>query len=284
MLILKKINNNVALACSDVGDEVVVFGKGVGFPAMPYELEDSSVIEKTFVSDGGNSPDALSTVSDDVLRASSDITDLARASLGCKMAASLPFLMADHVQFAVDRTRDGIEIKNPLSNEVASVYQREHDLGVQGLGIIQERTGVLLPEGEAASIALHLVNSELGSATPAKNMDELLKTTVVLEKVTEVVEGQLGCQLDRTCYAYVRFITHARYLIRRLMKDKPVESANLSLFRQAARDFPDTYRIAMAISQYLERSHNWSCTDEEMLYLMMHLNQLQPRKGQDQGP
>ena len=280
MLILKKINNNVALACSDAGEEVVVFGKGVGFPECPYELTDTSAIEKTFVSDGGNSSDALSTVSDEVLRASSDITDLAKANLGCQIAAKLPFVMADHIQFAVDRTRDGIEIENPLAHEVASVYQREHALGVQGLAIIQEHTGVLLPEVEAASLALHMVNSELGGATPPRNIDELIKTASVLEDVVEVVERQLGFELDRTCYAYVRFIAHTRYLIRRLMKGNPIATANLSLFQQAARDFPDTYRIAMAISQYFERSHNWSCTDEEMLYLMMHLNQLQPRDKQ----
>ena len=40
MLILKKINNNVALASNDAGEEIVVFGKGVGFPKTPYELED----------------------------------------------------------------------------------------------------------------------------------------------------------------------------------------------------------------------------------------------------
>ncbi len=276
MLILKKINNNVALACNDAGDEVVVFGKGVGFPATPYELEDTSVIEKTFVSDGGNSPEALSTVSDEVLRAASDINDLAKANLGCKMAASLPFMLADHLQFAVERTRDGVEIENPLAGDVSGVYQREYELGVQGLAIVQEHTGVLLPEGEAASIALHLVNSELGTSAPAKNMDELLKTTSILERVVEIVEEQLGFSLDRTCYAYVRFITHTRYLVKRLMRGKSVESANLSLYAQAARDFPCAYRCAMAINQYFETEHNWSCTDEEMLYLMMHLNQLQP--------
>ncbi len=277
MLILKKINNNVALACNDAGDEVVVFGKGVGFPTTPYELEDPSVIEKTFVSDGGNAPEALSTVSDDVLRAASDINDLARANLGCKMATSLPFMLADHLQFAVERTRDGIEIENPLCHDVARVYQREYELGVQGLAIVQDHTGVLLPDGEAASIALHLVNSELGTSAPAKDMDELLKTTTILERVVEIVEEQLDFKLDRNCYAYVRFITHTRYLIKRLMKGKSVESANLSLFHQAARDFPDAYRTAMAINQYLENTRNWKCTDEEMLYLMMHLNQLQPR-------
>ena len=48
MLILKKINNNVALAASDDGREVVVFGKGIGFHEMPYELADESLIQRKF--------------------------------------------------------------------------------------------------------------------------------------------------------------------------------------------------------------------------------------------
>ena len=34
MQIFKKINNNVALARDAKGRELVVFGKGIGFPAM----------------------------------------------------------------------------------------------------------------------------------------------------------------------------------------------------------------------------------------------------------
>lgn len=55
MLILKKINNNVALAASDDGREVVVFGKGIGFHEMPYELVDESLIQRKFY----NVPESL---------------------------------------------------------------------------------------------------------------------------------------------------------------------------------------------------------------------------------
>ncbi|MZJ27504.1 hypothetical protein GT516_06680 [Collinsella sp. BIOML-A4] len=55
MLILKKINNNVALAASDDGREVVVFGKGIGFHEMPYKLADESLIQRKFY----NVPESL---------------------------------------------------------------------------------------------------------------------------------------------------------------------------------------------------------------------------------
>ena len=40
MEVYKKINNNVALARDAKGRELVVFGKGIGFASMPYELTD----------------------------------------------------------------------------------------------------------------------------------------------------------------------------------------------------------------------------------------------------
>ena len=274
MLILKKINNNVALACSDAGEEIVVFGKGVGFPAMPYELEDESIIQRVFVSGGDNSSEALTTVSDEVLLAASDIVDVAKATLDCKLAPSLPFVLADHLQFAVERDADGIVLTNPLAHEIAYVYPREQELGLRGIEAVRKHTGVQLPESEATSIALHLVNAEVNGMGSSQDMDLVLKSAVALEQITQIVESHLGVTLDHASYAYVRFVAHLRFLIRRLMKDSCKPTENSSLFRQAARDFPEAYQCAAAIDNYLKQSNNWACSDEEMLYLMMHINRL----------
>ena len=48
MKVIKKINNNVALCIDQGGKELIALGKGIGFKAMPYELQDLSGIERTF--------------------------------------------------------------------------------------------------------------------------------------------------------------------------------------------------------------------------------------------
>lgn len=48
MQIIKKINTSAALALDKTGHEIVVMGKGIGFPPVPYELNDLSKIERTF--------------------------------------------------------------------------------------------------------------------------------------------------------------------------------------------------------------------------------------------
>lgn len=274
MLILKKINNNVALAVGERRDEIVVFGRGIGFPEMPYELEDESVIQRTFVGVDESVAGVLAGISDEVLMAASDIADMAADALDCKLAPSLPFSLADHLQFAVSRDDESIVVANPLSHEVAFVYPREHEIGLKGIAIVQERTGVEIPEVEATSIALHIVNAEVDGMGSAQDMDLVMKSTSSIQAITEIVEAQLGIELDRTSYAYVRFVAHLRFLVRRLMRGGQKETENSSLFRQAARDFADAYCCASAINNYFIKAHNWSCSDEEMLYLLMHINRL----------
>lgn len=274
MLILKKINNNVALASTDTGEEVVVFGKGVGFHEMPYELEDESVIQRVFRDVDEKSIDGFEGISDEVLLVASDIVALADKALDCKLAGNLVISLADHLQYAVERAGEGVAIENPLSHEVAFVYPRETELGHRGVEIVLDRLGVELPESEVTSIALHLVNAEVDGMGSAQDMDLGMKSTVILERATQIIEGQLGQKLDRTSYAYVRFVAHLRFLIRRLMRGSCKETENSGLFRQAARDFPDAYRCAAGFNEYLKREYNWSCSDEEMLYLMMHVNRL----------
>lgn len=274
MLILKKINNNVALASSDAGEEIVVFGKGVGFHEMPYELEDESVIQRVFRDVDEKCIGGFANIADDVLLVASDIVAMADKALDCALAGNLVVCLADHLQYALERTGDGITIENPLSHEVAFVYPREVELGRRGIELVSERMGVNLPESEITSIALHLVNAEVDGMGSSQDMDLVMKSTVILERATQVIEGQLCQQLDRTSYAYVRFVAHLRFLIRRLMRGGCKETENSRLFRQAARDFPDAYRCAAGINEYLKRDYNWSCSDEEMLYLMMHVNRL----------
>lgn len=135
MLILKKINNNVALAASDDGREVVVFGKGIGFHEMPYELADESLIQRKFYNVPESLQDMVGTLPDDVLLAASDIACFASQQLGCKLSGGLPFILADHLQFAVQRDDDQISAPNPLEHEVAFIYPRELEIGQAALAI-----------------------------------------------------------------------------------------------------------------------------------------------------
>ena len=90
MLVTKKINNNVALAQDAEGNDLVIFGRGVGFPATPYELDDTSAVQRVF-RDVNPEIAAAASITDDVLLVASDIADLARKELDAHLNESLAF-------------------------------------------------------------------------------------------------------------------------------------------------------------------------------------------------
>lgn len=281
MLITKAINNNVVLAEDENGRELVLFGKGLGFRGAPSYIEDESNIQRSFRDVSPELYDALASLTDDVIIIASGIVDIARQELNCKLNPNLIFTIADHLQFAIERARNDKVIPNPLSEEVRFVYPREYEVGRRGVLLVKAiDEDVDFPDFEAAAIALHVVNAESldegGSEALSRNMSLVVKSAEVLEAVTDIVQRTLDIEIDRCSYSYVRFVTHMRFLIGRLMKGEIEQTRNSSLFRQATNDFSDAYVCARTIDEYLRTKHGWNCSDEELLYLMMHINRLCP--------
>ncbi len=275
MRIIKKINNNVALARDNHGREAVIFGNGVGFPAIPYELDDTSKIHRMFRDVDHGLLAAVASISDEVLSAALDISDVAAAALQCNLNSNLAFTLGDHLQFAIERSRNGALLDSPLALDVAYVYPRETDVARRGLDIMERHTGIRLPESEVSNIALHLVNAESGGAYDPQNVALIMKSTTAIEGITGIVEAELGITIERDSYGYMRFVTHLRYLIRRLDGDKTFDSNNAEMFEHVAESFPSAHRCALCVSRYLEERCGRACTEEELLYLMMYLYRLQ---------
>ncbi len=273
MLVVKKINNNVALAQDDAGNELVIFGKGVGFPQTPYELEDTSSLQRIFRHIDDSAMASIATVSDDLIELSIEVMELAGRELNCELNPNAFLTLADHLQFAIERERGGVVMSNPLAEEVAYVYAREYDVAKRALSMLREH-GYDLSDGEACPIALHIANAEAEGGAFSDDMDNVMRAVGVVDEVVDIVERKLGVTLDHGSYSFSRFVVHIRYLVRRLMSGKPVESKNVALFEQIVADFPEAHECAEAIRRHLRRKYGWECTDEEVIYLMMYINRL----------
>lgn len=118
MEVYKKINNNVALARDAKGRELVVFGKGIGFASMPYELTDLSRIQRTFYDVNEKYLALLRDVPEAVFLAADDIADTAREELDCTLNANLTYALADHLNFAIQRSREGLNVQVPLAYDI----------------------------------------------------------------------------------------------------------------------------------------------------------------------
>ncbi len=198
MKLLRKINNNAAVAQDNRGREMVVLGRGVGFHPMPYELTDLSVVYRTFYDVDPQYYEILSNLPEDALLAAADITEQAEITLHTELNPNLPFTLADHIAFAQQRKKQGIRMAAPLHYDVQHLYPREYELGLQALETVRLRTGSSLPRAEAVSIALHIINAELEGS----DLSSTLTAVEVLDEVTTSVEQELGIVLNHESYNY----------------------------------------------------------------------------------
>lgn len=270
MKIVKAINNNAALALDENGKELVVFGRGIGFHSIPYVLTDLSKIQRTFYDVNPQYFDIVGQLPQSILIASADIAEHAEFELDCELNPNLPFTLADHLNFAIERKKKGIQLTTPLAYDIAHLYPREYALGKNALKTVFLKTGVRLPDDEAINVALHLINAE----TESGDMTATMTTAEILTDVDRIISQQLGIKPEPDSFYYSRFTMHLRYLIQRMSDGEQLKNTDNGMLQMLAREYPKIYRCAQEVADYFERDWYWSCTDEELLYLMMHINRL----------
>ena len=275
MKLLRKINNNAAVAQDKRGREMVVLGRGVGFHPMPYELTDLSVVYRTFYDVDPQYYEMLSSLPEEALMAAADIAEQAEIALQAELNPNLPFTLADHIAFAQERKKQGIRLATPLHYDVQHLYPREYELGLQAMETVRLRTGTALPRAEAVNIALHIVNAELEGS----DLSSTLAAVEVLDEVTVLVERELGIALDRESYNYARFAMHIQFLVRRLSSGKVMEQGSGKMLSELSAEYPATYRCAQAVAKEIEQRHGWHCSSDEVLYLMLHIYRVQNRQN-----
>lgn len=133
MRLVKKINNNVALGVDDSGRISSCLARASA--SSTCHTTSPPPTQRIFFDVSSGMAGTLAGLSDNVLLAASDIVDLAKMELECKLNPNLVVTLADHIQFAIERLREDIDVQNPLSNEVAFVYPNELRIGRTGVAM-----------------------------------------------------------------------------------------------------------------------------------------------------
>ena len=117
----KKLNNNVVQAM-DNDVEYIVMGKGLGFQKKIGETVNEEKIEKTFVLENPETVAKWTRVYVDLpdgeMQVFLNIITFAEAVLQTKFDPSFFIALADHLHYAIERSREEISLKNPLAWEV----------------------------------------------------------------------------------------------------------------------------------------------------------------------
>lgn len=214
-------------------------------------------------------------VPDELLELTSDVIDMSTGLLPYEVSPNLPFILADHIAYAVKRKEQNIVVRMPLSFDVRQQYPVEFKIGEYALRIIRKRLNVRLPAHEAVGIAMAFINNmaDSDSCEVVKEFSADIYDRV-LEESTVAVENRLGIQVDREGFDYARFATHLQYLFNRLNSGESIVSDNRKMYLSLKKEYPVASMCADDIASVLSRLTGRELIDEERLYLMMHINRI----------
>lgn len=274
MKIDKVINNNLIRAFDENNKEVLVMGCGLGFQKKIGQLIDKSKIEKIYFLDNKNDSNKLMTLLSEIpleiIQASNEIISYAKYSLGKKLNDNIYISLTDHISFAVERAKQGINFKNALLWEIKRFYNHEFLIGREAVQIIKKRLDIDLPEDEAASIALHIVNAQLNS----NNMNETLDITKMIQHILNIVKYNYNLELDEYSLHYERFITHLKFFSQRIFSGKTINEEDSNLCELMKKKYKEAYECVYKIEKYINKEFNHDLTEEERMYLAVHINRI----------
>lgn len=163
--------------------------------------------------------------------------------------------------------REGIFVKNVLLWETRRFYQEEFRVGLRALEIIEEKTGVRLPEDEAGFIALHIVNAQM-----EESAGDLYRLTKVMQEIMNIIKYSCKKPLDEESFHYCRFVTHLKFFVQRMLTHTTYQGDDSGeLLAVVKRQYPQACQCTDRVGQFTKRNYGYPLSDEERLYLTIHI-------------
>lgn len=271
---IEKILNNNVVQVKDNDVEYIVMGKGLAFQKKVGETVDKEKIEKTFVL---KNPETVAEwtrvyvdLPDGEMQVFLNIITFAEAVLQTKFDPSFFIALADHLHYAIERSREGISLQNPLAWEVRKFYPREYEIGKQALRLIANDLEIELADDEAASVALHFVNAQKDAGLHEKDR----QMTQIVVGLSEIVRLHFACDLEQDSFSYNRFVTHLRYLAQRIVSGVSGGKNDAFLYEQVKVNYPKSFICTQKIVTYVKSSYAFELSLDEQVYLTIHIQRL----------
>lgn len=271
MRVVKILNNNAFI--SEVnGEEIIVMGKGVAFQK---KINDEIMLDKNmkiFSNSKSQMNEKMKNVILNIPESYLEITDviveMLKKDYNKELHDIIYVSLTEHIHSAVERLKNGIEIKNPLLNEIKSLYRDEYNIAVKGLDVIKEKLGVKFNKDEAGYITSHIINAQLDGG-----MNNTAEITRIVQKILNIIEFNLLIDIKEESPSYDRVITHLKFLSLRVLNNT-INDEDDELFEIFKKKYPECYNCVNVIADYFIKEYNYELTKAEKMYLIIYIQRL----------
>ncbi|WP_040952494.1 BglG family transcription antiterminator [Gorillibacterium massiliense] len=266
------IGNNVLLVTSPVtGKESILLGKGLGYQMKPggWIAPTDPLIEKRFRMDDREQMrqyEMLETIDPEVIKITEAIIAIMAAEISGNLNENVHTALASHIQFAVYRLRNGMEILNPFLMETKTLFPQEYEVARSAAELISHTFQLKVPEDEIGFLTYHVY-----SAAQHIPVGQLVKISGLITEMVELVERVKRISIPRDSIDYVRLITHLRFAIDRIKRSATEKNPFVKSLKSKYRE---EYTIARQMAKLAEEHLKIDVPEDEIGYIVMHLYRL----------
>lgn len=275
MEIIRVLNNNAVLTCDKNKEDIIILGSGISFQKKPGDKIDETKIERIFYQDSndimGKLKQSLSEIPLEYFDMSNEIISEAKIELGKEFNDHIYISLPDHIQFTIQRYKDNLIIQNRLALETKRMYKKEFEFAKRKLADMNQRFNVELPEDEATTLVMHLINAELGSS-----MQETMQMIEMVQSILSIIKDEMSIEFDEESLDYYRLVTHLKFFYQRLTGNEIHEnkSQDNHLLKLVKERYTASYKCAKRIKRYLKTKELTSINNDNMLYLTIHIEKV----------
>lgn len=279
--ILGVLNHNTLLCRAFETEETYVFfGKGIGFKKKKGEkfiyndnvenaklvLEEKEAYQYKELIKHVDNKELINVVQNVVYEAFKFFDNHVNAKLN--------LTLLDHLNFAIERQKQNIQMNYPFLNELQFIYPKEYEFSKKALAYINEQMkgSIVFDDSELGFLVLHI-----HAAVTDEKVSKVLQNNKIMYEATQVIEEELKEQINRNSIYYARFTKHLEYAIQRSKNGIQLENVLLDSIKEACNK---EFVIANKIKDLLNHSYHIHLDDDEIGYLALHIYNLKNRKNQ----
>ncbi|WP_163100677.1 PRD domain-containing protein [Peribacillus alkalitolerans] len=270
---IKKILNNNAVVILDNNEEKIAIGSGIAFQKKKNDIINTNNIEKIFVlKENEKFQQLLLKIPEEHFSLSEEIISYAEEYLDLKLNDHVHITLTDHLSFAIERVREGIQLENKLFNEIKVLYKKEFEIGMWALKHIEHKLQVKMPIDEAAYIALHIHTSKPQS----NNMKQTLRQTAIISDMIQMIRDYLDISIEEDDLSYHRLISHLRFTVSRI-KNSELHTMDDEMLKMIKKKFPISFKCSKSVATNLLDKYGIQLPEEELGYLTLHIERIRKK-------
>ncbi|WP_239626221.1 PRD domain-containing protein [Paenibacillus sp. H1-7] len=267
------IGNNVILV-KEMGTEreYVLLGKGIGFGCKTSGFIDAKDprIEKRFRLDDRDQlsqyQSLLEEIDPEVIQISEQIIDNIQKHFTTPVNNKVYFALPSHIQFAIHRLKNGMDIVNPFLYETKVFFPKEYEIAKIAAELIRAKFQIDVPEDEVGFLTYHV-----HSAVTNVPVGQLVKFSNVINEMVEMIEAVRSIHIPKESMDYVRLVTHLRFSLERIMQKKLVKNPYV---KEMKKKHKEEYQLALQLTEIMKHHLQTDIPDDETGFLVMHLYRL----------